>query len=143
MKKFQEILRKQGLKATPTRMAVMQVLSKSTTPLSIQEVLKRVGQEKIDQVTAYRILQTLKEVGLVRKIDLQHNRSYYELSPQIDHHHIICTSCGKMEDVEGCIVEDMLAVALRQSKQFNQFTEHSFEIFGMCKDCTREQKKNL
>lgn len=140
MKNHQEILRKKGLKATPTRTAVLQVLSKSGVPLSIQDVLQKVGKEKIDQVTAYRILQTLKEVGLVRKIDLQHNRSYYEVSSQEDHHHLVCTQCGKMEDVEGCVVEDMLDSMLKGSKQFARLTEHSFEIFGVCKECSRKQK---
>lgn len=140
MQNHTELLRKQGLKATPTRLAVMQVLSESTAPLSIQDVLKKVGKQKMDQVTAYRILQTLNEVGVVRKIDLHHNRSYFELAPQTDHHHIICTECGKMEDVEGCVVEDMLKSTLKQSKQFAQLTEHSFEIFGLCKECARKQK---
>lgn len=140
MQEHTELLRKQLLKATPTRLAVMLVLSKSTRPVSIQDVLKKVGKDKINQVTAYRILQTLKEVGLVRKIDLQHNRSYYELAPQEDHHHMVCTQCGKMEDVEGCVVEDMMSTILKQSKQFARLTEHSFEIFGVCTECVRKQK---
>lgn len=141
MQNFTEILRKQGLKATPTRLAVMQALSNCSTPLSIQDILEKVGKERMDQVTAYRILHTLDEVGVVRKIDLRQNRAYYELVPQTDHHHIICTECGKMEDVEGCVVDDMLQSTLKKSKQFTRFTKHSFEIFGVCKECGRKQPK--
>lgn len=136
---FKQLLRKGGLKATPLRLKVLQVLQKTAEPLSIQDVLKKIG-EATDQVTLYRMLHSFQRLGAVRKIDLQQNRSYYEWRTPQDHHHLVCTECGKVEDIEGCSVEGMIKDVLRRSKEFSRIDEHSFELFGVCQVCSRGKK---
>lgn len=136
--KLHQLLQQAGSKATPGRLRVLNVLEKSKMPLSIQQIWDKVGQQRLDQVTLYRMLQAFKKAGVVRKIDLQNNRSYYELVPSQDHHHLVCSNCGRMEDIVGCGVDDVLHTILKRSVQFSRLTEHSFEVFGVCKTCDKK-----
>lgn len=91
-----------------------------------------------DLVTLYRVIKVLKKVGLVRQTSLQHNRAYYELADPTDHHHLICMKCDKVEDFKGCNIKTVVARALAQAKNFAFISEHSLELFGLCKACNQK-----
>lgn len=131
------LLRNAGYKATPKRLALLELLQKSKKPLSIQEITKGLRGKKMDQVTAYRILDVLEKIGLVRKVDLQHGHADYELAND-DHHHIVCTRCGKIEDFEGCELEALTKKIARKSKSFPIIQRHSLEFFGVCRSCAHK-----
>ncbi len=131
---FQILLRRSGYKATDSRLAVLNLLRKSKRPLSAQDIIDSLKQTA-DQATIYRILKTFKEKGLIRQIDLRHNHAHYEIIGIEDHHHLICTNCGRIEDVHDCDAEDMYSAILRNSRFFSQIKQHSLEFYGICKRC--------
>lgn len=131
---FRTALRAAGFRGTPGRLAILRVLKNAKEPLTIREV-KKALPVRIDQVTVYRILHALTGGGLIRRVDLQHRHAHYELADAADHHHLICTSCGAIEDFSGCDFEDIARDALRTSKKFTEITQHSLELFGVCKKC--------
>ncbi len=133
---FRTALRGVGFRATPGRLAVLHVLKSAHEPLSIREV-KKLLQVRIDQVTVYRILYSLAEAGLIRRVDFQHRHAHYELADAADHHHLICTSCGTIEDFSGCDFDEIAKDALRKSKAFAEITQHSLELFGLCTKCAK------
>ncbi len=129
-------IKKAGFRATQPRLAVLSALEKAKYPLSIKEIIRRVSKTRIDQVTIYRILEAFKKAGLVAQVDFQHGRAYYELKDVIhDHHHIICMGCKRIEDFVGCEYEKLVGKALKQTKGFATITEHSLELFGLCRSC--------
>jgi len=130
-------LREAGYKATPDRFAVLDILARSRTPLSIKRIMALA--KGMDQVTVYRTLKTLKDADLVRQVDLEHGHAHFELTDPKDHHHLICTNCGKIEDFGGCDMEPLVKKALRGSKQFGAVTRHSLEFFGLCKACSKKR----
>jgi Fur family ferric uptake transcriptional regulator len=137
-------LRKAGYKTTPGRVALLDILGKSRKPLSIPEIMDRLSQSKgakIDQVTIYRTLDTLGKIGLVRKVDLRHGHSDYELAAADDHHHLVCIRCGQLEDFQGCNLDQLARRALKSSKDFAIVTQHSLEFFGLCKACAAAANK--
>ena len=99
------MLRKSGSKATPSRLAILDVFKRTRNPMSAQEIMDALPQGT-DQATVYRTLKSLKEKGLIRQIDLRHNHAHYELADIAEHHHLICLRCGRIEKVEHCGVED-------------------------------------
>lgn len=131
---FRMTLRKAGYKATPTRLAVISLLAQSKKPLSPQAVIERMGSN-MDQATVYRILKTLKKIGVIRQVDFRHNHPHYEIADQKDHHHLICLSCGLSEEIIGCDVDSMKQSVLRQAKRFSHIQEHALEFYGTCKEC--------
>jgi Fe2+ or Zn2+ uptake regulation protein len=132
MQNTKEILWNENLKATPSRIRLLELFSKSKQPISMKEIIKEIGFKTIDEATIYRTLEVFKEKGLIRQIDFRKDHAYYELANS-DHHHLVCNSCGRIEDFEGC--KELINRVLRRSKQFSKVSQHSLELFGLCKQC--------
>jgi Fur family ferric uptake transcriptional regulator len=131
---FREILRKSGHKATPSRLAILGAFKKNKNPMSAQEIIAALSSDA-DQATVYRTLSALKKKGVLRQIDLRHNHAHYELTDIAEHHHLICLSCGRIEDVHRCGVEAMQHAVLHGSKHFAEIRQHALEFYGICKSC--------
>jgi Fur family ferric uptake transcriptional regulator len=129
-------LRKSGYKATGARVAILEFFKRSRRPLSAQNIVDNIKTD-IDQATIYRTLKSLKEKNIIRQVDLRHNHAHYEFAELTEHHHLICTRCGKIEDVQHCDIENMRSVVLKQSKHFAEIQEHSLEFYGFCKTCAK------
>ncbi|MBM3261511.1 transcriptional repressor [Candidatus Kaiserbacteria bacterium] len=130
-----ETIRDAGFRATKPRLALFSRLTKTSRPMSIQELAQELAG-KVDQVTVYRMIDAFKKAGLVREVHLRGVRPKYELTdPRDDHHHIVCTECRKVEDFVGCGAEKMGKEALRQSRSFAAITGHTFDLYGLCKEC--------
>lgn len=132
---FADLLRAAGYKATAGRLRVLEALQASKEPLSIQELIQKVSSVKIDQATMYRVLLVLEKIGAVRQVNLRHGHADYEFVNEQDHHHLVCTSCKRVEDVPGCDGDAVAKQALKNAKHFSAITQHSFEFFGLCKSC--------
>ncbi|MDP2630167.1 MAG: Fur family transcriptional regulator [Candidatus Uhrbacteria bacterium] len=132
-----ETLRERGLKATPERKEILAVLHKQKHPLTIQEIHSSLRDSSTNQATVYRAMARLVEVGVVRCVDFLHGHKHYELTDAKDHHHLICTKCGIVEDIQGCIAQKSAKAALQTSTRFSRVTGHSFELFGLCKKCDK------
>jgi Fe2+ or Zn2+ uptake regulation protein len=132
---FSELLRQAGYRATPGRLKILKILQAQKEPLSIQELMLKLVDEKIDQATVYRVLHVFQKIGLIRQVNLHHGHADYEFVHADDHHHLVCVKCGRVEDIPGCDGEQLALQALSQSKSFSRITQHSFEFFGICKAC--------
>jgi Fur family ferric uptake transcriptional regulator len=133
---FQTTLRKSGFKATPTRLAILEVFRKSKRPLSAQAIIEALPHA--DQVTVYRTFKSLAQKGIIHQIDLRHNHAHYELIDIAEHHHLICLACGRIEDVRHCNVDEIQSAVLRASKHFSEVRQHTLEFYGICKACGRK-----
>lgn len=138
---YKSLLREKGLKATPARVALLSLLARAKTPLTVEEIIKGVSGDGFDQATVYRSLGALREEGLVRLVDFQHGHAHYELKPEKDHHHLVCTVCDRVEDFHMCLSEQIIQAALKESSYFKKVDEHSLELFGVCTSCARKVNK--
>ena len=135
-KNLHSLLHESNFKVTPARLSLLRLLRMAKKPLSVQEIKERVGRT-IDQATIYRTLKSFRDCGLVRQIDLHHSHSYYEMIEENDHHHLVCTRCGRIEDFIECYIDEITKVVLKKSKAFDRISEHSLELFGICKPCQK------
>jgi Fur family ferric uptake transcriptional regulator len=134
--KFTQLLRKTGLKATPARLRLLEILSKNERPLTVTEIAAKLPGT--NQITIYRALVAMVESEIVRKVDMQHAYTHYELvATKKHHHHAICSQCGQIEDVDACLPESLEKVVLRSLKGFSMLTGHSLEFIGKCNQCVR------
>jgi Fe2+ or Zn2+ uptake regulation protein len=131
--KFAGLLRERGEKATKARVDMLAALSCERYPLSIKEIARKVRSP--DQSTLYRTLSTLASKGLVREVTFGKSARYEIALGREHHHHIVCTSCGYMEDVHVC-PEDSFASSPASAK-FSRITGHMLEFFGLCRSCER------
>lgn len=137
-------LRATGLKVTPQRLVILDVLERSTHPLSISTLLQRLAKKSADKVTVYRNLEELSARGMIRQVNLEHNHAHYELIGKTHHHHLICTNCGRIEDFEVCYSDKITASALKSAKHFKRIDRHALELFGLCTSCSaKKSTKNV
>jgi len=135
MIKTSEILNEYGYRITKGRVALINFLISSKKPLTIDEIQKAMIH-KIDRVTLYRALTDFTKSKIVTKINLQNSKVYYEFISKIHHHHhIICESCGRIEDIENCNQDNLQNKIIKSSKNFKIINSHSLEFFGICNNC--------
>lgn len=126
-------IREGGFRATTPRLALLKFLEKSKRPQTILEIAS--GLRAVDQVTVYRIVEAFAKAGIIRELDLRQGKRLYELADPHDHHHVVCTGCGRIAEFTGCGVEEIEKKALRQARGFTKITAHAVELFGICKTC--------
>lgn len=130
-----EELKSVNLKATPARLGILEVLENTAKPLDVASLIDYLKQHnvKADKVTVFRIMNILREKGLVIPIQLGEGKFRYELSSKADHHHFICQNCGAIEDISDCNIFE-LEKDIRKKKGFI-VKNHALEFFGICNLC--------
>jgi len=135
-RKIEGLLRDNGFKVTPPRIAILSLFSEKCNPLSAEQIFDTLSP-KIDLVTVYRTLASFEKKNLLRRVDLHKDSAYFELNSDHHHHHIVCNDCGKIEKFEKCVAESLATTATAHSKHFSEIKGHSLEFFGVCKSCSR------
>jgi Fur family ferric uptake transcriptional regulator len=92
-------VRARGLRATPSRLAVLDMVRGTEAPVSHGEVADRLASQAWDRATIYRNLTDLAEVGLLRRTDVgDHVWRFEAIEHEASAHpHFVCTECGTVE----------------------------------------------
>jgi len=129
-------LREHGYKLTPQRHAVLKAIAGShdhLTPEAIYEKA-RLSKPDIGLITVYRTLSLLSDLNLVCRVHASDGcRGYMMRRPTEHHHHLVCSSCGRVTDFAGCALAD-LEQRLSQETKFD-ISGHLLELYGRCPDC--------
>lgn len=132
---FEKILKDGGLRNTPSRCMILDVLYKFGKPVSAEDIYGKL-KNKMDEATVYRTLSSFLEKGIIRQVNLRKDSVYFELNND-HHHHMVCTKCGDIEDFkESNEIEKILGRIVEKSSRFKIINEHSLEIFGLCSKCS-------
>ena len=128
------LIRRVGLRVTEPRRAVVDALRDkphSSADAVYREVSTTVPQTSIQSV--YNALGDFADAGLVRRIEPAGRPGLFELRVDDNHHHVICTACGAVEDVD-CAIGD--APCLTPSDAHG-FAVHTAEVtyWGLCPSC--------
>ena len=130
------LLRANGLKVTPRRQELLKLLVDAQKPLSVRMLLERFTL-KANQTTLYRSLEEFKRVGLVTQIYNGAEEAHYECAcSDHHHHHITCTDCGAIDDIDTCLDSKTLK-HISQKTGFT-VTNHSIELHGICSQCSKK-----
>ncbi len=132
-KRIYKILDDAELKKTPARIDTLNLFSGNCHPMSAEEIFKFL-KKRYDLATIYRNLSALEEKKILSKVNLRSGSVHYEVS-NMHHHHIVCTSCGKVEEFSNCNIKRTISNVLSESKNFKKIDEHALELFGVCKTC--------
>lgn len=127
-------VRGRGLRATPSRLAVLELLHASDSPVSHADVADRLASQAWDRATIYRNLTDLAEAGLLRRTDVgDHIWRFEAVNEEHDgaHPHFVCTECGTIE----CLPE--LELAVRRAKAPRALRQRQVEVHvrGLCDAC--------
>jgi Fur family transcriptional regulator, ferric uptake regulator len=131
-------LRADGQRYTESRQMLVEILVNARRPLSIPEVLA--AGRTLPQSSAYRNLVVLEQAGAVGRVLSSDGAARYELAEGLvdHHHHLICVSCGSVEDFRLPFrSERSLDRALGVVAEETGFrpSGHRFDILGVCAAC--------
>jgi len=128
------VLRQAGLRVTPQRLAVAREVMNRQHPTAA-EVYDAVRAQfpTMGLATVYATLNTMSRHGLVRPLPFADAvRFDANVSP---HANLICTSCGRITDFEGCV--DLLTQLRDRTDQGAGFAldEERLDLYGTCSSC--------
>lgn len=127
-------MRDLGLRVTRGRLAVLDVLD-ANPHYSAEKVVEHVHRELPDVSiqSVYNVLNDLTDQGMLRRFTPPHSAALYETRVNDNHHHAICTSCGRIEDVE-CAVGH--APCLTPSENHGMEIQIADVLYqGVCEGC--------
>ncbi len=130
MEKFLLKLKELGLKQTAPRRQILDVLFKSEIPLTINEIMN--GCISVDFATVFRTVKLFLSHGLLQSTNFNDKQIRYSLIKADTHpHHILCKECGKIEQLEVCIIDKV-----RKLTDY-KIVDHSMEFVGICPECKK------
>lgn len=133
-------LRRGRQRYTPARRALVELLHQLERPHAIAELLD--ADPEMSQSSLYRNLSVLEQADVVRRLSGTDDVARFELAEDVTgdhHHHLVCTSCGTIEDIEVAEeVEAAMHEAVDHAAGERGFrTEfHRLELLGTCTACT-------
>lgn len=131
---FAQQLAARDYRVTPQRQAVLEVLRSTDAHPDAQWVYEQVRQRipNISLGTVYRTLNVLKEAGLISELSYGSSYSRFD-SNTGDHHHAICTRCGRIADVT---LDPALIQALEHRVEGGfAISSSRHDFFGLCPAC--------
>ena len=136
--RFRAWLREHNLPVTAPRLAVADVLLNSERHLSADEIAAELDArgEKVGTATVYRTIDVLLDSGLVVERVFGVGFRRFEPARDVPHHeHLLCTSCGKVEEFRDERLE-RITTLVAESRGFAR-SRHRLVIYGVCRECQR------
>ena len=131
-----QILSDLNVSITNPRILVLEALLEIKNPITVEDLQSKL-QDKVAKSTLYRVLNDLKKINIINEFTSPDNNIVIELSLENDphHHHLFCSDCGEVIDVElSNNFEKLLTKEIKRiEKKFNFIIEdHRVEMFGQC-----------
>ena len=133
---FKNILRRERLKYTPQRVAVLKEIIKDQQHRECEDIYLALRQKgsHVSRATVYRTMDILVKNGYARKMEIGDGRARYESKIGRPHHdHMVCTLCGEIIEFVDQDVED-LQKKIAKSYHF-KLQRHIHQLFGICRIC--------
>ena len=137
-----ELAKEHGLRLTKQRRLIFSILESAKTHLNAKQILELAQQLEpgIDQVTIYRNLGLLKNLGVVDELDLLHlqgDQHYYEARQVRAHSHVACLDCGKVFEFYTPAMKQIDRELQKECGFSISFTR--IEIGGYCAECQKNK----
>jgi Fur family transcriptional regulator, peroxide stress response regulator len=128
-------LRAQGHRLTPQRLAVVRALVGSSEHPSAEQVYQRLQPEypMMSPATVYKTIDTLKALDEVLELEFRDGPNRYDANIPNSHPHLMCTGCGRIDDLEIEDIDRLAQPALAQSGY--QVLRHRLDFYGICPSC--------
>jgi Fur family ferric uptake transcriptional regulator len=129
-------LKKVGLKITTPRLKILEILEQSKEHhLSAEDIYRMLldSDKEIGLATVYRVLTQFEEAGLVKRHNFESGQSVFELDHGTHHDHLVCVKCARVEEFVDNVIEKRQQEIAKDAGY--QITDHSLNIYGICKKC--------
>lgn len=136
-------LSRRGLRKTPERFAILDRAMAMDRHFVADELYSCMDAEgyHVSRTTVYNTLELLESAGLLRRHNFGGKSSCYEMITGLgsNHHHLICTVCGKIKEVKYTRLASMI-----DNRTFPAFHPQWFDlcVYGTCSTCMRRARRS-
>ena len=121
------------MRVTSQRILVHRALSELDRHVTADELLDAVSDRlpNVSLPTIYATLDLLEDLGMVRRVQRAGTTLF---DPRTDpHHHLICTECGSIEDLDSALETS----AIKRAASKRGFRQERIEavVHGRCASC--------
>jgi Fe2+ or Zn2+ uptake regulation protein len=131
-----ELFREAGLRVTPQRQAIFRLLQGDATHPTVEALFDRARVEMptLSLKTVYQTVHDLEGLGELHVLDLGTGSVRVDPNVEVEHQHLVCTSCGRVRDLP--VAYDDLHVPARWRRGFT--VDDVVVIFrGRCEECSQ------
>lgn len=90
-------------------------------------------EPRLGRATVFRSVEKLVSMGLLNRVEFADGTHHYRICGDNHHHHLTCTQCHRVVDVDICLPVDQFA-AIGDQTNF-EIEGHSLTLFGRCESC--------
>jgi Fur family ferric uptake transcriptional regulator len=133
-------MRERGFRVTAQRRLILDAIRAGAGHTTPEEIYRRVRvtTPHVNRTTVYRNLDFLCELRLVVAAQIG-GRMVYEIAGEQPHHHLVCRSCGQIEQIEHARMTWFFDRIARERK-FTIDMDH-LALFGLCQKCRRREER--
>ena len=127
-----------GVRITGQRKILLETIQEADRHLDAATLLAlaRKRDRQINRATVYRTIELLKKLRLIDELDLMHlngEKHFYEAKTNVDHVHLACFECGRIEEFTSPLFERLKA-EISRLKGFH-IRVVRLEVGGRCSKC--------
>jgi Fe2+ or Zn2+ uptake regulation protein len=127
-----------GVRITGQRRILVETIQEADHHLDAGTLLTLAQKRdrQINRATVYRTIELLKKLRLIDELDLMHlngEKHFYEAKTNVDHVHLACFECGRIEEFTSPLFERLKAEISRQKGFHIRVTR--LEVGGRCSKC--------
>lgn len=110
-------LTEKGLRVTPQRISILEAIIKLNNHPTAENIVEYIRKHNpnISVATVYKVLETLVENGLIRKVKTEKDFMRYDAIME-SHHHIYCSDSDRIEDYNDVELNRMLEIYFEKKK---------------------------
>jgi len=109
--------------------------------MSAEDVYKTLldSGEDVGLATVYRVLTQFEAAGLLERHHFEEGHSVFEINEGDHHDHILCIKCGRVDEFTDETIEQRQQEIAKKTGYV--LTNHSLYLYGICKQCQKEDIK--
>ena len=129
---WEDILALSGHRRTEPRRAIVRAILRHDGPFTAESLADGLRTSGVGRATVFRTIDVLADLGMLHRLHTGACHGY-TVCPRGHHHHLTCSTCGKVQSVAGCGLDEQLN-RLAQRAGF-AIEDHHLELTGRCSGC--------
>ena len=134
---FRDICSRYGLAATYQRQVIYETVMSLSGHPSTEAIFEKVKERipSISLATVYKNVRTFLDSGVFQEVSFHHGSLRVEANRR-PHHHLICTHCKSVTDLDA---DELEPVQLKgQVPRGFQVQRFAVDVLGICESCSKQ-----
>jgi len=139
MDKYIARLKERHIKVTPQRIAIVEVMEKEGH-ISVRDIFEKIRKKfpTLSLATVYKNINAMLENNFIKELKIVGQDAKYELM-SAPHAHMICKSCGKVEDI---MIDTRPLIEEVSEASHYKIEDEALQFFGICPTCLTKQSRS-